>query len=196
MAWLLPLARYVSRKLVILATGHLRVWLAARPADDLVWRFLQYNSAQLRRSAVLPWIKPTHRSSGCWKSIRVSLRCRDEVINHADLQQLLTDSWNSGCNLNFREGCLLCNSSLVLFMIETDWSFISVFGRRWSNCTILAALWQLLTRMLGLETSMNQLVSQKNSENWLSATLPGNGTKIVTLLQSLPLCWNALKSSG
>lgn len=139
------------------------------------------------------WIKPPRRFSGWWKCIRASVRCGDELISYADLQQWLTDSWTSECNLNFGEGCLLRHSSLGLFVIESEWFFISAFGSRWSNCTILAALWQLLTRMLGLETSTDQLASQKNSENWHSATLPGNGTKIMSLLHSLPLCWNGPK---
>ena len=43
-ARLLPLARYVSGKLAVLATGHLQAWLKARPAEDLVGRLLQHDS--------------------------------------------------------------------------------------------------------------------------------------------------------
>lgn len=70
-------------------------------------------STPLCSSPVLAWVKPTHWSWGWWKIIRVSLRCGHELISHIDLQQ-----WTSGCNLNFGEGCLLCDSSLVLFMID------------------------------------------------------------------------------
>lgn len=136
LAQLLPLTRYVSGNLAALATRHLQAWLKARPAEDLVGRFLQHGSPPC--CAVHQCCLGSNQPIGGKAS--VSVRCGDDLISHVDLQQWLTDWWTSGCNMNFREGCLVCDSSLVLFMIETERPFISVFGSRWSNCTILAAL--------------------------------------------------------
>lgn len=132
-------------------------------------------------SPELPW--PCWMGPGAAESPSVSLGCGAELISHADLQQWLMVGELLGAIWIL--GKAVCSVALPWFCIWLKESGLSSVGE-----AILAALWQLLTRILGLETNMNQLASEKNSENWLPATLPGNGTKVISLLHSLSLCWN------
>lgn len=124
-----------SRNLAVLVTGHLQAWLKARLAEDFVGRLLHLVPApavQFTRVA----LALLDRSWGRWKYISVI-----KMWSWADYSCWFTAKtngwWTSGCNLNFGESCFLCDTSLVLHMIEREWPFIC----RWSNfgCPLTAS---------------------------------------------------------
>lgn len=137
LARLPPLTRYVSGNLAVLATRQLQAWLKARPAEDLVGRFLQHDSPPC--CAVHQCCLGSNQPIGGKAS--VSVRCGDDLISHVDLQQWLTDCellgaiWISGkavCSVTvpwfclwlkqsgLSSQCLAVGEAIVLFWLPSD----------------------------------------------------------------------------